>query len=106
MLVASFRCAAPISIGILVTLFQTAQGLAEEKKPVLKGTWRGILSQEAFLIPEFVISMEFTQKGKEVTGTLRSEVRGKPAQFAVMSFTGILKGRILTFRSQRFLKRT
>jgi hypothetical protein len=112
MLVSSFRCAAAISIGILISVLAGQVSRAEEKKPVLKGTWRGILSQEAFVIPEFVISMEFTQKqnqkqkGEEVTGTLRSEVRGKPAQFAVMSFTGTLKGRVLTFRSQKFLKRT
>jgi hypothetical protein len=106
MLVSYFRCAAPILLGILVTLFQAAQGLAEEKRPVLEGTWQGTLFQVSFVVPEFVISMEFTQKGDKVTGKLRSEVRGQPAQFAVMSFTGILKGRVLTFRSQKFLKRT
>jgi hypothetical protein len=106
MLVSIFRCAAAIAIGTLIALVQTPQGRAEEQKPVLKGTWRGALLQEAFVIPEFVISMEFTQKGAEVTGKLRSEIRGKPALFAVMAFRGTLKGRVLTFRAHKFLKRT
>jgi hypothetical protein len=92
-------------MGFLVTFGPAAPGLAEEKKSVLKGTWRGALLQDAGLIGAFVISMEFTQKGEKVSGTLRSEVRGKPAYYAVMSFRGILKGRVLTFQSQKFVKR-
>jgi hypothetical protein len=98
--------AAPVLVGILVILLPAAQGRAEENKPELKGTWRGALSQETFVIPAFVISMEFTQKGEKVTGKLRSAVRGNPAQFAVMSFTGVLKDRVLTFHCQKFLERT
>jgi hypothetical protein len=106
MLMSFVRYAAPISIGILATLVQATRGLADEEKPVLEGTWRGALFQEAFVIPAFVVSMDFKQKGEEVTGTLRSEIRGDPAHFAVMSCRGILKGRVLTFQAQRFLKRT
>jgi hypothetical protein len=93
-------------VGILAILLPPVQGRAEENKPDLKGTWRGALLQESFVIPAFVISIEFTQKGERVTGKLRSEVRGKPAQFAVMSFTGILKDRVLAFHCQKFLERT
>jgi hypothetical protein len=106
LLVSIFRCTAFLSMGILVPLLPAAPGRAEAEKPVLKGTWRGALLQETFVIPAFVISMDFTHKGEAVTGKLRSEVRGKPAHFAVMSFQGTLKGRVLTFRAQKFVKRT
>jgi hypothetical protein len=97
--------AALLLLGILVVLRQAPPGQTQEKKAVLEGTWKGALLQETFLIPAFVISMEFTQKGEKVSGTLRSEVRGKSASFAVMSFTGTLKGRTFTFQAHKFLER-
>jgi hypothetical protein len=93
-------------MAILVSVLPATHSLAQEKKPVLEGTWKGtLLQQEAFIVPEFVISMEFTQKGEKVSGKYRSEVRGKPMHFAEMSFTGTLKGRKLTFQAQKFLVR-
>jgi hypothetical protein len=91
-------------MAILVAVLQSPQGPAQEKKAVLDGTWKGGLLQDAFVFPAFVISMEFKQTGDKVTGKLRSEVRGQSKYYAVMSFTGTLKGRKLSFEARKFLE--
>jgi hypothetical protein len=103
--VSLFLRAASLCIAILIVTLLASKAVGQEKKAaVLDGTWKGGLIQETFVFPAFVISMEFKQTGEKVTGKLRSEVRGQPKYYAVMAFSGTLKGRTFTFEARKFLE--